>query len=252
MLISIRELSRIWGIKPIGVLHVGAHLAEESFAYTKCKFGPVTWVEAQPDLAEVLIARLDAASNTVIQAAVWDQDGIEMEFNVASNGESSSLLEFGTHSLSYPGIKFESVIKMRTKRLYNLLPVSFVGDFLNLDIQGAELQALKGLGDKLSHFKWVYTEVNRKEVYKGCAQVTQIDEFLANYKFERVATRWVLGHGWGDALYVSKELELQNFNRSLWRFSELKWRLISIKWFLSGILRKIELLLPPRGARKDS
>src|SRR5690606_4646518 len=76
-------------------------------------------------------------------------------------------------------------------------------NILNLDIQGAELKAMKGLSD-WTDIQAVFTEVNFQEMYKGCAIVSEIDEFLGEkgfLKVEQVDT----GAGWGDALYIRKE-----------------------------------------------
>ena len=72
MFISVSELSRFWNIKPKGVLHVGAHLAEEAADYEKYGWLPVTWVEAQPNLVEVLEVNLHFPDHKVIEAAIWD------------------------------------------------------------------------------------------------------------------------------------------------------------------------------------
>ena len=48
-------------------------------------------------------------------------------------------------------------------------------NFLNLDIQGAELLALRGIEDNLKFIDYIYTEVNTGEVYKNCAKVYEID-----------------------------------------------------------------------------
>jgi len=77
-------------------------------------------------------------------------------------------------------------------------------DVANLDIQGAELMALRGAEKILAGVRAVYTEVNTKELYVGCAQLGEIDEFLGARGFVRVALK-VLTHGWGDGLYVRKE-----------------------------------------------
>lgn len=80
-------------------------------------------------------------------------------------------------------------------------------DFLNMDIQGAELKALRGMGDILKQFKWAYLEVNKAELYKGCALVEDIDLYMLSYGFRRVETSWT-GAMWGDALYCHKSTEL--------------------------------------------
>jgi hypothetical protein len=47
------------------------------------------------------------------------------------------------------------------------------------------------------------TEVNRAELYKGCARIEDLDMFLSQYGFERVETTWD-GGTWGDAFYVKR------------------------------------------------
>lgn len=86
--------------KPKGVLHVGAHRAEESQEYIENGWRHVIWIEAQPELAENLRKNLNNKFNTVIEAVAWSQSGEKLIFNVANNGQSSSLYEFGSHSES--------------------------------------------------------------------------------------------------------------------------------------------------------
>ncbi len=202
MLMSIKELSKVWSLLPNGVLHVGAHQGEEALDYEKFGWLPVIWVEAQPLLAMKLQERLDPTKHSVINATVWDQDGVVMRFKLASNSQSSSLLAFGTHSADYPEVSYTEEIEVGTQRLDTLLKNRVTPNFVNLDIQGVEGMALKGLGKNLEAIDAIYTEINRKEVYLGCTMIKDLDTFLKNAGFDRVATRWILGRGWGDALYL--------------------------------------------------
>lgn len=74
-------------------------------------------------------------------------------------------------------------------------------DFINLDIQGAELLALKGATSILPFVKAIYTEVNEKELYEGCALIEELDAYLKQNGFTRILTN-MTKHGWGDALYI--------------------------------------------------
>ena len=76
-------------------------------------------------------------------------------------------------------------------------------DFVNLDIQGVELQALKGFGEYLDPVKYIYTEVNTGEVYINNDSMDQMDEFLGDLGFSRVETR-ITEFEWGDAFYIKK------------------------------------------------
>jgi hypothetical protein len=127
---------------------------------------------------------------------------------------SSSLLEFGSHSDSYPDITYVDEIQVETKRLDSILNDAEMPNFVNLDIQGAELRALKGLGNLINKVDYIFVEVNRREVYKDCTIVRDLDSFLSEKAFRRVTTRWYYKQGWGDALYIRKnKIESQNFSQ---------------------------------------
>ena len=74
-------------------------------------------------------------------------------------------------------------------------------NYWHLDIQGAELLALKGAGDLLNAVDVIVTEVNTVEMYKGNPLIGDIDKYLGDRGFERALTD-MTDHGWGDALYV--------------------------------------------------
>ena len=232
-------MAAIWKVTPSGVLHVGAHKAEESCDYERLNWGHVIWVEAQPDLATELKSKLDPQKNKIINAAIWGESGLVLNFKVSNNTESSSLLEFGTHKDDYPDISVADSYQVITSTLEDVLDKSSKFDFLNLDIQGVELEALKGLGTHFENIRWIYTEVNKGEVYKNCAQVSEIDAFLKTKGFKRIATRWVKNQGWGDALYVRK-------NVSVTLISKIRSNIDHVRWVQSrhpSIQGKIKLFI---------
>jgi len=73
--------------------------------------------------------------------------------------------------------------------------------FINLDIQGVELRAIKGLGEYLSHIDYIYTEVNEDSVYENNDLLKDIDKYLLLKGFSRKETCIINGN-WGDALYT--------------------------------------------------
>jgi FkbM family methyltransferase len=97
----------------------------------------------------------------VIEAVVRSEDDKDFKLNIASSSASTSLLEFGTHSIIYPSISMIDSIDVKTARLDSLLTHEDLFDFVNIDIQGAELQALVGMGDLLVQCKWLYLEVSK-------------------------------------------------------------------------------------------
>jgi len=239
MLISVKELARNWSISPSGIVHVGAHLGEEAIAYQEFGWLPVIWIEAQPELVLKLQERLHSPAHRIIQAAVWNVNDLILNLHVASNSQSSSLLEFGSHSTDYPEIKFTNEILVESKRLDALIPPLEMPNFINLDIQGVEMQAIEGLGNLIENVDYIFVEVNRREVYVDCTKVWDLDNYLMHRGFKRVTTRWYLKQGWGDALYIRntkrQRRDVLQYSRSI--FSQLMFYLIQMGGLLKRSLR---------------
>ena len=55
----------------------------------------------------------------------------------------------------------------------------------------------------LNRVDYIYTEVNSDYVYKGCALIGELDEYLLRFGLHRVETKWT-DCKWGDAFYIRK------------------------------------------------
>lgn len=206
MLIDFNKI-RGYGISPRGVIHVGMHKAEEYDTYLRSGVNNVIFVEANKKLAESWIDPKSVIMPChVINAAVSDIEE-DVVFHITNNGESSSILELGDHSSIYPNIVNIEEVEMKTTTLDKIIEdvgvYHFHWNIINLDIQGAELKAMKGLTD-WSHIDAVFTEVNYREMYKGCALIGEIEEFLDEKGFQKVE-EVDTGAGWGDALFLRKD-----------------------------------------------
>lgn len=208
MLIPFNLLFPRHRIKRNGVLHLGANTGQEAEAYARLGIRRVIWVEALPFVWNELFARVERYPGSVaLLGCLSDVDGQDVTFNVANNGaQSSSFLELGTHAQEHPDVKYVQQVHLKTVRVDTLLRNHSLtvgpGWFLNVDLQGADLLALRGMGDLLHQFDHAYIEVNEKELYKGCALVGEVDEYLAQYGFSPKETKWHGKNGWGDRLYA--------------------------------------------------
>lgn len=205
---------------------MGAHLAEEEEEYLNHNWdagSKIYWVESQPELVNKLIRKVNTQRSEIINSTAWSSNDVELTLKVASNSQSSSLYSFGTHRSDYPEIRVVNEIRVISERLDKSL-AGKIFDFVNIDIQGAELEALKGLGDLLDQTKWIYLEVNKKTVYAGCANILEIDDFLKTKQFKRVETRLIPFKGWGDAIYI-KNIIFEDLNLNIYsiRFREVKF-----------------------------
>lgn len=204
MLINFRHLCSKYKFVPKGIIHIGAHLGEEFGDYNSLGVKKIVWIEGNPEVFARLKNKLKGADMHFINHIVSDKER-EYEFHITNNGESSSILEMDRHLIHHKNVHVTKTIKLKSKRMDNIIKDSNIDiseyDFLNLDIQGAELMALKSFGDLLSHINYIYTEVNTGEVYKGCAKVHEIDEYLS--QFERKETS-MTPYEWGDAFYIKR------------------------------------------------
>jgi FkbM family methyltransferase len=205
MLIPFRQLAQRYGMKPKGVLHVGAHYGQEAAEYALIGCNRMIFIEAIPEVYEQLKRNLEPYLDAMaINACISDVDGDTTWFNVANNeGQSSSLLELGIHKTEHPEVHYSDRIEVTTTRLDTLFEdMPLECDLLNMDLQGAELMALKSLGNRLDEFKWLYLEVNTAHVYVGCPLVGEIDDYVRQFGFRRVEMKAIGNFSWADAFYV--------------------------------------------------
>jgi FkbM family methyltransferase len=207
MLISFQEIKTIllqMNITVNGSFHIGAHECEELDFYNKLGLTPndILWIDAIP--SKVIEAQNRGIPN-VYNAVITDKDDDDVLFNIANNGQSSSVLDFNTHSQEHPWVVYVDKIQTKSITIDTFFERNNIDaskyDFWNFDIQGAELMALKGANQSIKYAKALYLEVNEKELYKNCGMINEIDAFLLQYNFKRVLTN-MTQHGWGDALYV--------------------------------------------------
>lgn len=204
MLISFETLQKKYRVYPKGVLHCGANCGEEAEAYDKAGIKKVIWIEANPEVYEILLLSLAKyPTHTAHNVCVSDTEETR-SFHIASNGgQSSSFLELGTHAKNHPDVKYVKDIQVTTKCIDKLVLDLTDVDYLSMDIQGAELLALQGMGELIRQFKWLYLEVNQEEVYKGNGLVGEIDRYVRVFGFFPVTQVYTRAK-WGDKLYVKR------------------------------------------------
>lgn len=211
MLITIKELYDKFNIKINGILHIGAHTCEELSDYLKVGVtnDNIYWVEA---LEKIVTKNKQQIPNiNIYQAVISDVDDEEITFNITKNehtgdSQSSSILDFGTHEKHHPQVKVIDKIKLKTSRMDTVIKKNNINmknvNFVNLDIQGVELKALKSMESYLHNIDYIYTEVNTEEVYKNCDKMQDITDYLSIFNFKLVDARIYKQFGWGDAFYM--------------------------------------------------
>ncbi len=215
-LLNLRSIHEEFGVPIKGIIHIGAHFGNEITDYNEIGYKNVIFVEPARRTFDALISNVkninkDQTCNiTFINKAFGSYIGeVEMFTETVNQGQSSSILEPAFHLQQYPSITFTSKEMVKLTTLNNEIK-HIDGEFnlLNIDVQGYELEVLKGSTDILHEIDFINTEVNKVEVYKNCAIIDQIDDFLSEYDFVKIDENW-MGEVWGDAMYIKKNY-LQN------------------------------------------
>ena len=204
MLIDLENVIGKYNVEIKGVLHIGAHFGQEFKTFDKLGIKNVVCFEPLPHTFETL--KHNVGDRAILhQTALGNIVGeIEMNVETENRGQSSSILTPELHLVQYPGIVFTQKMIVPINKLDNFLDYSSTHNFILIDVQGYELEVFKGGSEYLNYVDYIISEVNRDELYKNCARVEELDEYLSKYGFERVETNWV-GRTWGDAFYIKNK-----------------------------------------------
>ena len=211
---GLKLLEQGFGIRPKGIVHVGANIGQEVPVFRDSGARPVVLVEPLADA----FAQLERAVGTTpgfypVQACLSDTADRKVDFHVASNGgQSSSYLPPAEHMKIAPGVSFDRIETMTTDTLdrtlarlsreHGLDPASF--DYIGLDTQGAEMDIRRGAPEAVRTAKYVYTEVNFENLYAGDTGLYDAIALMRGWGFDLYHLA-MSGRGWGDALFIRRE-----------------------------------------------
>jgi len=185
------------------VLHIGGHYGEEAREYFEYGIKKVVFVEGDSDSFSQLQAHiLEFANFIAINAYISDTSGDATFYQASNSGASSSLLKPKRHSKERPDITFSEGIRIATQTLDSLNLGQF--DLVVIDVQGAEMQVLKGGQRTILSASAIWIEVNSGGMYSNDTSANEILTFL----LETHAPLYLNlnDNYWGDALFLRKDL----------------------------------------------
>lgn len=204
MLMNLFEIVN-YGFTIKGALHIGAHHGQEVDVYKKLGIKSILF-EPHPDSYDILTNKFKTSSDVILENIALGScsDTKIMYCETANQAMSCSLLKPKKHLSYYPHIKFES------EKIVNQIPLDDYIEskkidlseynFINMDVQGYELEVLKGSAQTLKNIDHIMTEINFEDLYENCVKVDELDSFLNKFGFNRLITA-PTPYGWGDAFY---------------------------------------------------
>jgi len=176
-----------------GILHLGAHRGTEAEVYNW--FGKnVIWVEALPEIFSHLKTNLMFYKNQIpLLALLSDRDAEKIIFYISNHdGACSSMFKFTDEIKKSPiwsrrNYKMTNQIKLQSITLDTLMINNQIDpkkyDHWVMDLQGAELKALKGASNCLKYCKSIYIEVSTKQFYESSVTWSELNEWLNQNNF---------------------------------------------------------------------
>jgi FkbM family methyltransferase len=221
------------GLIPSNVILVGAWEGGEIKGFLEVGVQKVYLFEAEPSAIKTLRQNYGSDSRvTIFEGAVASEAGKMASFHVLNHG-SSSLLTPDLYHLKkiLPDFEIENEIQVRTTTLdfslrdhWRQWSKNKLETLVILDIQGGELEAMKGAPELLERVGWIQSEVSTAELYHDQNTLSQLDEFLKGKGFKRVSIRIYPERNHGDALYFRPDL-ITKFFLTTMKIEDLHWNL---------------------------
>jgi FkbM family methyltransferase len=141
--------------------------------------------EAIPDLVETLKQKYAKCRNVTVYGVAIGAETKTVSFNIVNNLVSSSVLKPSALNRKIHGEKMDvcRVVEVKQIRLEDVMKDDQEIDLLKLDLQGYELEALKGCGRLLEHIKIITVEIEFASLYEDQPLFGDIDVFLRSNGF---------------------------------------------------------------------
>ena len=184
---AIEHLPALRGLSVDGVIDVGGNRGQFTFA---CRLAglnvPIVAFEPIPaEAAKYRVVHGGVPGITLIESALGDAAGTA-ELHLSRSADSSSLLPIGrAHVDIFPATEEVGTITVAVRRLDDLA-ANWAGrsrQLLKLDVQGFELNVLRGAEATLLACSYVYAECSEIVLYEGQALRPAIVQFLGAHGF---------------------------------------------------------------------
>ena len=209
--VEIRHFTK-QGLAIEGVVHVGANDGYEIPHYLNLGAKKVIAIEPQNRMCDLLMEKFkDEPRVHVWRAALGDQEGNQTLHVTQDTGMGSSLL---VELPPPPNCEFEANTIVGQEDVPVMRMDGPVGpdiegcNVLVMDVQGMELQALKGFGELLKQFEMLNVECSREPVYEGGAAAQEVIDFLASQGFKQETP--IKGHG--DIMFRQRKSVFPGWN----------------------------------------
>jgi FkbM family methyltransferase len=204
-----------------GIIHVGADVGQEVGQYFAYGFKKIILIEANPTPYATLQEKFGRDDNIrLFNYAVCDRSGtVDFHIHTSRSGstEPASILPMKRFKEIVKTLHTAKTIQVPAVTLDTLVETHRIAaddyNFINIDIQGAELLALRGAAKLIRSLDVVISEVNLIEMYENGALEDEIVAFLASHGFVKCRAVYhplydqtATFPAWGECLFLKRGL----------------------------------------------
>jgi FkbM family methyltransferase len=194
------------------IVEVGANDCVETVAFAKeFPTARIVTFECNPDTLPLCNERIAPYANiTLVPLAVGEHEGAADFYKAAKvegdwNTGASSLYQANHVYTDFKQEKITVPMSTLSKELHSRGVTSI--DLIWMDLQGAELSALKGLGDTLlANTAFIQTEVEHVPLYEGQPLFGDVRRFLELKGFRLLTYSGGAGRQFSDVIFVNTKI----------------------------------------------
>ncbi|WP_164934400.1 FkbM family methyltransferase [Bradyrhizobium zhanjiangense] len=184
---SIEHRSALDGVPYRTIVDIGANVGQFAlFAREQYPKAKVFSFEPLEDCWDTFNSIFESDPNVQLYRCGVGPADTQAAMNVTNENDSSSILPPAAAQVEVFGTKVNTTKKVELRRLTTLLredQIAFPA-LLKIDVQGFELDVLRGCEELLSSFDTLYVEASYVELYRGQALVGEVIDFLGHRGFE--------------------------------------------------------------------
>lgn len=210
---SISQLKLVSDFKPKGVIHVGGHLGQELSIYKYLSLKYINFFEPQPELYLKLQKYCSGSKNVKCYPFGLGAKETYLPMHVETDespnqSASASFLPPKEHLIDYKYVSFKSdpstCFQIKTLDSFGLTHC----DLLVIDVQGYEMEVLKGASTTLESVNYVICEFWQNEAYESVPSKEEIISYLEDKDFTLKLIKY--DRSFGDMFFAKNKIDFSD------------------------------------------
>ena len=184
------------------ILELGSRDALDAVELSDYYNADVYSFECNPSAIEICKGTIgDHKRVHLVEKAVWDEEGTISFYPVINGNTGASSCFVAIDDYKYETYEQNEVLVPAIRLEGWFAETGVSPDLICIDLQGAELRALKGMGEIPASVKYIITEGQTKPMYAGVNLIPEIEDYLEDFGFS-IREERLINPYFGDFLFV--------------------------------------------------